>query len=81
MDKEVDADTHLRALALWTMAKEHYDKCREYEASLSRLFGYPQGEGYLGHFSDELYNANGSFEAAFQREGFVVKKSKQEKAA
>lgn len=73
MTKTVSADTKLKALALFTMAAEHYKKMREYEIALSTLLGYPEDAHniYCGCISDAIYN-NESFQPAFENEGFVV---------
>lgn len=74
-EKKIDADTKLKALALFTMAAERYRESQQFEKQLGRLLGYPDDENYLGCLSDELCNPHGSFERGLKREGFVVEKS------
>jgi hypothetical protein len=75
MTKTVTPDTHLKALALFTMGAEHYKKAREYEIALSELLGYPEDErGYCGCLSDAIYNGE-PFQLAFKKEGFTVERA------
>lgn len=70
--KEITAQTHLTALALFTVARQHYLKLREMEFALHDLLGYDE-KGYCGNLSDELYNdERGSFDEGMKREGFVI---------
>lgn len=78
--KQIDADMKLRAFALFTLAKHHYLKCREIEASLAEMLGYPDApaDPYMGCLSDEIYDdrPSSNFERGMRDEGFVVAKKK-----
>lgn len=75
-NKTIDADTKLRALALFVMAQTRYRESREFEAQLYNLLGYEADDvPYMGCLSDEICDPNGSFEKGFKSEGFVVAKS------
>lgn len=71
--KTITPDQKLKALALFTMACDHYAKMREFEVGLSELLGYDEDDNnYLGCISDEIYDG-GNFNRALKNEGFVVK--------
>jgi hypothetical protein len=76
-EKIIDRDTHLKALALFTIAQNHYRRCKEFEFELAQLLGYAADDGeYMGCISDEIYDPNGKFEVGLRKEKFVVKAGK-----
>ena len=72
--KTISSNTNLQALGLFTLARSHYKKYREYESALGELLGI-EDTSYLGCISDEIYD-NGNFAAGMQKENFVVAKPK-----
>jgi len=71
--KTITPDQKLKALALFSMAADHYAKMRDFEIGLSELLGYDEDEnGYCGCISDEIYDG-GNFSRGLKREGFEVK--------
>lgn len=73
--KAISADDRLRALALFTMAKEHSMKAREFELSLLTLLCIEDG----GHLSDEIWGFGAErmakskiFDDLLDREGISV---------
>jgi hypothetical protein len=81
-DKIIYKGTYLKALALFTMAQNHYRRCKEFEIELSQLLNYPEEDGsYAGCLSDEIYDPNGKFDVGFRKEGFVVAAEPQEEEA
>jgi hypothetical protein len=81
-DKIIDKGTYLKALALFTMAQNHYRRCREFELELSQLLNYPEEDGsYTGCLSDEIYDPNGKFDVGLRKEEFVVVAEPQEEEA
>lgn len=67
-------DEKLTAMALFTMAKEHYVKASEFEQALHDLLEMESEGGYCGHFSDEMCNG-GNFDRAFKKSGLKVEKA------
>lgn len=75
--KTITKEQRLQAFALFTMARTHYAKAREFERAIGDLLGYPEDEhDYLGCISDEMQN-DGAFDRGLKNEGFVVAKSKK----
>jgi len=70
--KAISADDRLRALALFTVAKEHERKAWAFEQALNRMLCIEHG----GHMSDALWSTESvsvaDFDAAMAREGIVV---------
>lgn len=69
----IDNDTRLKALGLFTLAQEHAQKAREFEAALARLLGR-EGDT-IDRFSDALYGGpkwNKPFDELLRLEGFEV---------
>lgn len=77
--KKITKDQHIRALALFTMAAEHYAKAREFETALHDMLGYDDS-GYCGCISDEMSDG-GNFERGLKKEGFVVVADKPKRKA
>jgi hypothetical protein len=76
--KKITKEQRLQAFALFTMARTHFAKAREFEAAIGELLGYPEEDlGYLGCISDEMQEDRGNFDRALKREGFEVDKSKR----
>lgn len=74
--KKITKEQRLQAFALFTMARTHFAKAREFESALGDLLGYTDEDlGYLGCISDELQADNASFDRGLKREGFAVAKS------
>lgn len=71
--KEISPATNLTALALFTVAQQHYRKVREMETALAELLGYEEDGPYCGCLSDEIYSENGDFAKGMKNEDFVVK--------
>lgn len=69
----VSADTKLKALALFTLARSHSLKAREFELALYELLDLE--EDHTGFLSDGIftYSERPSFERAFAQDGFDVK--------
>jgi hypothetical protein len=65
--KTIDWNTSLAARGLFTLAAEHYRKCRDYEIALGELLGIDDGNGYLGCMSDELYSGSPDFDRGLKR--------------
>lgn len=70
--KIITPDQKLKAFALWSMARDHYDKAREFETALAELLDM-EDSPYCGCISDELQGHRGSFDRGLENEGFVVK--------
>lgn len=71
--EEIDRDTYLRALALFTMAREHAQKATLYQNALASLFGKERHE--LDAFSDALYGGERwdlPFDELLRREGYFM---------
>lgn len=69
--RDISFDTYLRALALFTMANQHYAECRKFELSLAKLLNVEPGS----HVSDAIYDATSlrsDFDEALQRENILV---------
>jgi hypothetical protein len=79
--KTITKEQKLQAFALFTMARTHYAKAREFERALGDFLGFPEesrGEfPYLDCISDELQESDASFDRGLKNEGFEVKKSKR----
>lgn len=69
--KTITKQKHLTGLALFTMARKHYAKSREFEEELCEIFGYDDGAIYAGCISDEIYEG-GNFDRGLEREDFVI---------
>lgn len=71
--KAISADDRLRALALFTMAKEHAMKAREYELALQRILLVEDG-GNLGDliWGFETDHSTQAFDQALTWEGIAV---------
>lgn len=79
--KFITPDQKLKALALFTMAADHYAKMREFEIALSELLGVDEDEGgYCGCISDEIYDG-GDFARGLKRSGYKVKAPAKKKTA
>ena len=75
--KIITPEMRLQGFALFTMAVNHFQKAREFEAALGETLGYAEEDlGYLGCISDEMQDG-GNFDRGLKREGFTVTKSKQ----
>ena len=71
--KAISPDDRLRALALYHMAKEAYQKSWAYHQSLCRLLDVENGS----HVSDAIYADDGAptsvaFDEALEREGIAI---------
>lgn len=75
-DKQLDYDTYLKALALFTMAADRMAEAHALEAAMSDVLGYENdGSVYCGHISDAIYNeAAGTrgFNRALRLQGFAL---------
>lgn len=70
--KTITPDQKLKALALFTMATDHYAKAGAFEQALADLLGIEDGP-YCGCLSDEMVDG-GNFERGLKREGYRVSK-------
>lgn len=75
---EISHDDYLKALALFTMANEHYVKASEFALSLNRIIMVKPEQYPCGHVDDVIYenerkNAD-AFDEALRREGVAVSK-------
>lgn len=70
--KTISADTHLKALALFTMGQKLYAQAAQFETAMGDLLGVDD-YGYCGCISDEMHEENGRFDRGFKKEGYEVK--------
>jgi hypothetical protein len=75
--KIITPDQHLKGLALFTMAAEHYAKAHEFESALADLLGVEDGP-YCGCISDEMVDG-GNYARGLEREGYKVKAPAEKK--
>lgn len=69
----ITADDRLKLLGLWTLATEHYRKCREAEHVINRMLGLSE----QGAVSDAIYRTDGphtvaDFDDALVADGVAV---------
>ena len=64
----------MTALALFTVACEHFRKSESFASELCDLLGYD--DGYAGRISDALYSGT-NFDNALGAEGFTVAKKRK----
>lgn len=75
--KTISRETHLMALALFTMAQKNVAQTRAIEIQLSELLGYE--DTWCGCLSDEIYDPNGRFDVGLKKDGFAVAASKKKR--
>lgn len=66
--KTITRVQYLNGLACFALAQAKYRQCRELEAEMHKHLGTNDD----GHMSDELYDPNGVFDAALERESITV---------
>jgi hypothetical protein len=75
--KAITEQQRLEAFALYTMANQHYARCREYERAASEIIGITDGE-YNEQISDGIYGYDAGrplpFDEVLKRAGIVVTK-------
>lgn len=69
MSTTISYDDYLKALGLFTLAKEHSDKSDVFRKALGRLLA-PDKE--LDHLCDAIYSNMRGFDEALKLEGFIV---------
>lgn len=73
---EITRDDYLRALALFTMANEHYVKSAEFSAAINRIIMVEPEQFPGGHVDDAIYvptrQTVEDFDEAMRREGIKV---------
>lgn len=67
--KRLDRDAYLKALALFTIAHDHYRQGTTFEGALARHLGVDRND--LGHISDAVYSGDITFDEALKREGYT----------
>jgi hypothetical protein len=70
--KWISSETHLMGLALFSMARDHYLKAKEFETALAELLEY-EDESYCGCISDQFFEDNGSFARGLKNENIGVR--------
>lgn len=68
--KTISPDVYLQAVALFTMAEQHYRECNKYHKALCAMLGVDE----LGRIADALYAEypDVSFDQALSKEGITV---------
>lgn len=84
--KTITEQQRLEAFALYTLANQHYAKCREFERGASAILGTTDGVGeYNESISDAIYGSDPGHAAAFddvlKSAGIVVIKPTKRGAA
>jgi hypothetical protein len=72
--KKITPETHLRVLALYTMAVHHYAELRKYEAQIGRALGTLDEYGNAGRISDSIYQEE-TFAQAFSGAGLEIEQA------
>lgn len=80
--KAITEQQRLEAFALYTMANQHYHKCREFERAVSAIFGTTGGLGeYNDSVSDAIYSNDPGhappFDEVLKSAGIIVIKPKK----
>jgi hypothetical protein len=74
--KQISHDDYLRALALYTVAHEHYVKSGQFAESLNQIIMAVPEKYPGGHVDDAIYSDErgtvATFEEALRREGIKV---------
>ena len=76
MKKAITPNQHIAALALFTMANQHYLKAARYGEQLSVLLGGSTDDFILG---DMWLQEGPDFDQAFKDAGFTIRKPKKRK--
>lgn len=73
---EISHDDYLKALALFTMANEHYVKASEFAAAVNRIIMVTPEQYTGGHVDDAIYASTrqsvADFDEAVRREGVKI---------
>jgi len=81
---EISHDEYLKALALFTMAHEHYVKAGTFSEALNRIIMVESKKYPGGHVDEAIYSDDrGSvedFNEALKREGIKVKNAEEAQA-
>lgn len=80
--KEITRDEYLRALALFTMAHQHYVDSGRFAMALNKIIMATPEKYPGGHVDDAIYcdgpGTVGDFDEAIKRDGIVVAAEKAE---
>lgn len=70
--KTISQDTYLKVIGLYTIAHQHYTKCREFERAMLDILGLED----QGCVCDEIYSdqpwSKSEFDKGLQNDGFTV---------
>ena len=66
--KILNRDEYLKALGLWHLAKEHRQKCEEFETAMNALLEDDNGS----HASDSIWQDGDTLDAALERMKITV---------
>lgn len=70
MKKTICHNTYLKAQGLFHLANENYRRAAQFESALSKLLD--NGDDYIGHISDQVFEEGGSLDRALKLEGIKV---------
>jgi len=71
--KKISRDTYLKALGLYHLAHQHYEKSNEFADALEEILDVPTKDRRSSHFYDEVFNCGpGSLDDALRRADYVV---------